>query len=257
MTIAVRLSHVEFDILWEQLGIGERPYPITVGMFGETMDERAELRAQAWRTLAERGLHDGAEPNPRLQDLLVMLVRNRFTIDGQVLAGEHLQVLAAARGEGGALFVQTDAEVRVEPIRGSGVVGAVIALVPDEKPGPGEPVTLPRAVFTEATQAYATGGYLAFETTLRTGGISGRDLRGLTTLVESARHGGGQLAANSLDRMGRRTRTSVLNWFDTDAGRYLAYPERRRDGTEWLTFAPGNSTRLARRLTELVTGLRV
>jgi hypothetical protein len=257
VSIAVRLSHVEFDILWDDLGIGERPYPITVGAFGETMTERAELRAEVWRTLTERGLHDGAEPHVRLQDLLVMLVRNRFTIDGQILAGEHLQILAAARGDGGSRLVQTDDEVRLEAVRGTNLVGPVIALVPDEKPGPGEPVTLPRALFTEATKAYASGGYLAFETTLRSGGIAGRDLRGLSTLVESGRHGGGQLAANSLDRLGRRSRTPVLNWFDTEAGRYVAYTETRRDGAEWLTFSPGDSARLAHRLTELVTGLRV
>ena len=44
----------------------------------------------------------------------------------------------------------------------------------------------------------------------------------------------------------------MLNWFDTDAGRYLAHTERRRDGQEWLTFAPGDGARIAQRLTELI-----
>ena len=78
----MRLSHVEFDLVWEQLGLGERPYPITVASFGETADERTVLRYDVLNALAQRGLHDGRDLHPRLEDLLVMLVRNRFTLDG-------------------------------------------------------------------------------------------------------------------------------------------------------------------------------
>ncbi|HEU5473293.1 MAG TPA: ESX secretion-associated protein EspG [Actinophytocola sp.] len=258
MTTAVRMSHVEFDIVWERLGLGERPYPITVPVFGATTDERAVLREQVWQSLADRGLHDGTDLRPRLEDLLVLLVRNRFTIDGLLSGREQQRILAAAgRGDAGLLLVQTDAEVRLEPVRGGDVVAAVMALVAEEKPGPGDPIGLPTALFDEAVRAYASGGHLALETALRAGGITGRELRGLSTLLESARSGGGQLAANTVDRMGRRTRTPVLNWFDTEAGRYLVFAERRRDGAEWLTCAPGDSGRLSRRLTELVAGLRV
>ena len=83
--------------------------------------------------------------------------------------------------------------------------------------------------------------------------MTGRAQRILSTLVESGRHGGGQLAANSVDRLGRRTRSTVLNWFDTVAGRYLVHTERRRDGAEWQTFAPGDATRITQRLTQMVT----
>jgi hypothetical protein len=255
VTTAVRLSLVEFDILWEQLGLGERPYPITVPSFGVTVDEREALRAQVRDTLAAKGLHDGHEPHPRLEDLLVLLVRNRFTIDGRLAGDRDSHVLAAARGDHGLLAVQTADEVRLEPVRAPNLVGAVVSLLPDEKPGPGGPVSLPRALFTTATEAYATGGYLAFETALRQGGITGRDLRGLVTLVESGRHGGGQLAANSVDQIGRRARTPVLNWFDTGAGRYLVYPERPRNREEWLTCTPGDSERIRLKLTELVASV--
>jgi ESX secretion-associated protein EspG len=252
---AVRLSHVEFDIGWELLGLGDCPYPFTVPRFGETVDERAALRMRVLGSLTERGLADGYELRPPLSDLLTMLVRNTFTIDGQLSAGRPLRVLAAARGERGVLAVQSDDEVRLEPVRGTSVVGAVVALLPDEKPGPGGSVSLPRALFSTAAEAYANSGYLGFETALRNGGVVGRDLRGLFTLVESGRHGGGQLAANTVDGVGRRTPTPVLNWFDTEAGRYLVYAERRRDGEEWLTCAPGDSSRIAHRLTELVKWL--
>lgn len=253
MTNAVRLSHIEFDIVWELLGLGERPYPLAVPSAGETMEERAALRDQVLRGLAEKGLHDGRELHPRLEDLLVMLVRNRYTVDGLLSVGRYLQVLAAARGEYGLLAVLTDDELRLEPVRG--VVDAVVSLVPEEKPGPGGPVSMPRALYEEAAQAYEGSGYVGFEAAMNRGGITGRGLRTVSTLVESGRHGGGQLAANSVDRLGRRTRTPVLNWFDTDAGRYLVYAERRRDREDWLTFAPGDSQRIAMRLKELVASV--
>jgi hypothetical protein len=251
-----RLSHVEFDFVWELLDAGERPYPITVGSFGATMEERAELRDQVLRGLGERGLFDGRDLHPRFEHLLNLLVRNTFTIDGQVsIEQRHLRVLAAGRGDHGSLCVQTDDEVDLEPVRGTNVVGSVVALLPEEKPGPGTSVTLPSALFSEAALAFAGGGFLGFERVLNRGGVGGRDLRVLSTLVESGRHGGGQLAANSVDRVGRRTRSPVVNWFDTEAGRYVVNTERRRDGSEWLTFTPGDAARVAQRLSELVASV--
>jgi hypothetical protein len=246
------LSHLEFDIVWEQLGLGEPPYPISVQSFGETVDERAALREATLRDLTERGLHDGRDLHQGLERQLMLLVRNDFSIDGQLSVGRDLRVLAAVRGESGLLVVQTDDEIQLHRMRSGEVLGAVIDLLPEEKPGPGSPVTLPSTLFAEAAEAYAGGGYLGFEVALNRGGVSGRDLRVLGTLVESGRHGGGQLGANSVDQVGRRTRSGVLNWFDTDAGRYIVYNEHRRDGLEWLTFAPGELRRIREKLTELV-----
>lgn len=234
------LSHLEFDIIWEELGLGERPYPLTIGSFGETLSEREVLREQVLGVLDER-----------VEDLLTLLVRNQFTVDGLIAAGRELRVLAAARGDHGLLAVQTDQELRLSPMRRTDVVSSVVALLPEEKPGPGSPVSLPKALFNEAAEAYAGGGYLAFEMTLNRGGVAGRDLRLLGTLVESGRHGGGQLAANRVDQIGRRTRSPVLTWFDTEAGRYVVSTERR-GREEWLAFTPGDPQRIARRLTELV-----
>jgi hypothetical protein len=85
--------------------------------------------------------------------------------------------------------------------------------------------------------------------------VSGRDLRTVLTLVESPRHGGGQLAANNIDKVGRRTRTAVVNWFDTESGRYAVHTETSRDRVEWLTIAPADTARIEQRLTDLATAL--
>jgi hypothetical protein len=249
------LSHLEFDFIWEHLGLGEAPYPLDVRSFGATMDERAVLRQQVRESLRAKDLHDGEVLSTRLEELLALTVRGPFSVDGQLSVGEYVRVLAAGRGPDGVLVAQTDDEYRVVPVRAGKVVAAVIALVPEEKPGPGGAARLPREVFDDAIDEYQRTGYVGLERTLTVGGISGRDLRTVITLVESARHGGGQLAANSLDTMGRRNRTPVVNWFDTAAGRYLAHVEVTRDRVEWLTIAPADTARIEQRLTDLIKAL--
>ena len=59
----------------------------------------------------------------------------------------------------------------------------------------------------------------------------------------------------SVDRVGRRTRTPVLNWFDTDAGRYLMQTRREQDGNTWITIAPTDSTRIVSQLGQLLNSL--
>lgn len=249
------LSHLEFDFIWEHLGLGEAPYPIDVPSFGHTMDERAVLRDQVRESLRGKALHDGEVLSPRLEELLALSVRGPFTVDGQLSIGEYVRVVAASRGTEGVLVAQTDDEVRVVPVREGKVVRAVLALVPDEKPGPGGAARLPRAVFDESIDEYQRTGYVGLERTLTGAGVTGRDLRTVITLVESARHGGGQLAANTMDAMGRRNRTPVVNWFDTAAGRYLAHVEVTRDQVEWLTITPGDTGRIEQRLSDLITAL--
>jgi hypothetical protein len=252
---ATSLTHVEFDFLWEHLGFTERPYPLDVRSFGYTMDERAELRAGVRESLKAKRLHDGQEVSPRLEEQLAVLGRHTTSVDGQLSVGEHIKVLAAATGRYGVLAAQTDDEVRVATVREARLIPAVIALLPDEKPGPGGVARLPKQVFDTAIDEYAAAGYMALERTLTTAGVSGRDLRTVLTLVESRRHGGGQLAANTIDNVGRRRRTPVVNWFDTESGRYAVHTETTRDREEWLTITPADTARIEQRLTDLSTAL--
>jgi hypothetical protein len=252
---ATPLSHEEFDLLWEHLGFTERPYPLDVRSFGYTMEERAALRDQVRRSLASRGLHDGAEVAPALEERLAVLGRHTSSIDARMSVGEDLRVLAASRGRVGVLAAQSDDRVVVAPVRDARLVPAVIALLPDRHPGPGGAARLPKAVFDAAVDEFAASGYTGMERVLTSGGVTGRDLRTVVTLLESGRSGGGQLAANRVDQVGRRTRSPVLNWFDTEPGRYLVHGETTRDGVEWLTITPADTARVQRRLTELVEGL--
>jgi hypothetical protein len=249
------LSHLEFDFIWEHLGLGETPYPIDVRSFGETMEERVVLREQVRDSLRAKGLHDGEILSLRLEELLTLSVRAPFSVDGQLSVGEYVRVLASSRGTEGVLVAQTDEEIRVVSVRHGKVVPAVLSLLPDEKPGPGGAARLPRQAFDDAIEEYQRAGYMGLERALTGAGVTGRALRTVITLVESARHGGGQLAANSVDAVGRRTRTPVVNWFDTSAGRYLTHVELARDRVEWLTITPADTSRIEQRLTDLIAAL--
>ncbi|GAA3024812.1 ESX secretion-associated protein EspG [Actinokineospora globicatena] len=248
------LTLVEFDLLWESLGRSDRPYPLDVPSFGETTDERDQLRKEVVEGLVARGLHDGADVDRELEDSLTLLAQHDYSVDGLLSVGRHVRVLGAGRGSRTALAVQTGERIRIGQLRGGGVVAEIMALLPDAEPGPGTAVTLRKSVFHDAIDAYVETGFGGLETVLNQGGLTGRDMRTIATLVENSRHGGGQVAANSLDRVGRRTRTDVVNWFDTTAGRYLALPTRR-DGVDWLTLAPADAPRLTQRLRELVASV--
>jgi len=253
---ATSLSHQEFDLLWEHLGFTERPYPLDVRSFGYTMDERAALRDQVRQSLLDKGLHDGAEVAPVLEEQLALLGTHTFSVDGRLSVGETLRVLAASDGRRGVLAAQSDDEVRLAWVRDARLVPAVIALLPDCAPGPGGAARLPKQVFDEAVDEFAASGYGGLERALAGGGVTGRDLRTVVTLLESGRRGGGQLAANSVDQVGRRTRTPVLNWFDTESGRYVVHSEVTPDRVEWLTIAPADTARIEQRLRDLAASLK-
>ncbi|MBM7771281.1 hypothetical protein JOD54_001485 [Actinokineospora baliensis] len=245
------LTLVEFDLLWEALGRSDRPYPLDVPSFGETTDDRDQLRKEVINGLTARGLHDGTDLDRDLEDSLTVLAQHDYSVDGLLSVGRHVRVLGAGRGSRTVLAVQMGERIRIGQLRGGAIVAEIVALLPDADPGPGTAVTLAKSVFHNAIDAYVDSGFAGLETALNQGGVTGRDMRTIATLVENSRHGGGQIAANSVDRMGRRTRTDVVNWFDTTAGRYLALPTKR-DGVDWLTLAPADTPRLSQRLRDLV-----
>ncbi|WP_158895345.1 ESX secretion-associated protein EspG [Amycolatopsis anabasis] len=236
----VVLSHLEFDVLWEDLDAGEQPYPLEVASHGVTIAERDELA---------QGVYAGLEADEDLDDeigeLLFPLADPDFSVDMQLVTTECLQILAVSRGNSGVLAVRSEAEVVLEPLRGEGVLTAVAGLMGELPPGPGEPVSMPRAAYAEALDGFARAGYSGFENALASGGVTGRAVRAVATLVESPRTAAGQLAAN-----GPRERSEVLNWFDTEAGRYLVTVQQGAE--QWVTIEPAHPRRLQHRIAELL-----
>ncbi|MFD1152330.1 ESX secretion-associated protein EspG [Saccharothrix hoggarensis] len=243
---AVVLSHLEFDLLWEDLGTGEPPYPLEVPSHGETVADRDALGAEVLRSLTEAGLADGDDVSPELEDLFGLLSHGVVSVDALVFRPQPWRVLATARGRRGVLAVLNDREVALEPI--TDVTAAITRVIGDAPAGPGEQLRLPRSVFSAAVDAYATSGHGAMERTLAQAGITGRATRAITTLVDSPRQATGQLAAT-----GPAGRSRVLSWTDTSAGRYALTTERSF-GTEWVHLSPADTAWLTRHVSALLAG---
>ncbi|MGV9361280.1 ESX secretion-associated protein EspG [Amycolatopsis sp. NPDC003731] len=247
----VILSHLEFDLLWEDLGPGgPPPYPFDVPSHGATHAERDDLGVEVFAGLAEAGLTDGDDVDPDLADLIVLLGSPSLSIDGLVLGEAPWRLLAAARTGAGVVAVLDDRDLVLEPVRPDGLVPAVARMLGDAEPGPGDQLRLPRAAYSAAMDAYARSGYDAFERALSTAGITGRAVRPLATLVTAQRDTAGQLAAT-----GPAGRSPVLAWFDTAAGRYAVTAEDV-GGEPWVTLTPADGPWLADRLARMVDDVR-
>jgi hypothetical protein len=203
----------------------------------------------AERDRLAKPLYGELEADERLDDdldlLLTIVARHDYAVDLQLVTTEPLQVLAAARGQEGVLAVLSGTELVLEPLTGTGVLNAVAALIGECPPGPGAPVSMPRATYAEAMDGFARSGYSGFETALAVGGITGRAVRAVSTMVESRRIGAGQVAAS-----GPGGRSPVVNWFDTEAGRYVVTVQQ--DDEERVTIEPGDQQRLLDRVDALL-----
>jgi hypothetical protein len=246
----VVLSHLEFDLLWTDLDLGELPYPLDVPSHGYTMAEREELGGQVFESLDAAGLIDGEEISRELGEWLALLGRPALSVDALLIGEVPLRLLAAAGRRHGVLAVLDAAELALRPIAPGELVDAVAAVIGDAPAGRGEPVRLPRETFSAAMNAFATKGHEGFEWELSRAGVTGREVRALSTLVGARRTCSGQLGAN-----GPGGRSPVLAWFDTEAGRYLAAVEAVA-GDRWVTLAPADGHRLVTHLAELVGRVR-
>lgn len=244
------LSHLEFDLLWEDLGNGAAPYPLSVPSHGETLDERDELGLRVFDALVEAGLVDGEEVCPELVDLFKLLADPVVSVDALVVADEPWRMLAATAGSRGVLAVLDSREVALEPLPGNDLVSTVSKIIGESVRGPGERVRMPRSAFSAAMDGYVRAGYPGFQAALAGAGVTGRAMRPLATMVTSVRHAAGQLAAN-----GSRGRSPITSWFDTEAGRYAVTGEDI-DGEEWVTVTPAGGMWMANSLVSLLASVQ-
>lgn len=236
------LSPEEFDFLWESFGAGEAPYPLELRSHGATMGERAVLRQQTLRQLAERRFLDtDGRPVPLLAHHLDLLGSVTVSVDSVHLpekGASAVRALAGSADGAGLLAVQDGPELRLRSIEPDGLVSAVIALLPETPRGTEKSMTMP--VVDGPQGRHAVPG-------------SDRDRETYAELVGQERLRGGQIAANVKDEDGVRTRSAVLSWFDTASGRYLTRSSTGADGREWITIAPTDVATLRQRVAELVS----
>jgi hypothetical protein len=257
VSTAYHLSPMVFDFIWEELGLGEQPYPLRVHSHGHTMDERVALRHQMQAEFAATGIKDDwGRIDPRLADWLGLLARAPLSVDALHIPEFETPTagaIAATDGKDAVLAVQESGVVRLSSIYPDALASSVVDLLPPAQRGTEQSVTMPLddALRTAPIRVAAGQGVRRDRVPLSER-VSADPRQAYAQLSGEPRLRGGQIAVNSRNAVGSRQRSGVLAWFDTASGRYLSLSRPGQDGRLWVTVSPADAKTLRGRLAEMV-----
>ncbi|MBV8932414.1 MAG: ESX secretion-associated protein EspG [Kutzneria sp.] len=249
--MALTLSALEFDVLWEHLRLDRPPLPLKVPSPGKTHSERRALADTVWDSLAERDLVGaGFGINPGLVDLLCLLDRPRHEVDARLWFDRGgVRAVAAAKGTDGVIAILDAGQLTLRPVPAHGLAPAILDLLPPAPPGPGYSVTVPSEELDAAAAEAGRADELSW--TLRDHGVTPQDADELAAMVGDVR-ARGQFGAAARDRWERRHRPErVVGFFDTPRGRYVQLRRPDPSGRPWSTIAPADQRRLGQHLLDL------
>jgi ESX secretion-associated protein EspG len=258
------LSLPAVDILWEDLKLGGIPFPLELRSHGDTAEERGRIKAAVYTQLERRGLARSGWPVPELEETLTLLATPKISIDLVALADladpVPLRAVVAARGKHAVLAIQRDLAITVSDVRETAIVGSIVELLPPNRSGPGQSVTLPSSMLAaeppRAGRHRAEPGPLMQAATRESDLAS--ELRFVDSIMERPTFCAGSIGIVLRDERGKHQRLPGIGFFDTDQGRYATSVVRGGDGEDWTTLSPADNARLAHRLAEtLVEALRV
>ncbi|MFI6097348.1 ESX secretion-associated protein EspG [Lentzea sp. NPDC051213] len=246
----VIISTLEFDILWDHLGLETMPLVLKVPSPGKTRDERRALEDQVWRQLGARGLGGPRSLDPTLEDLLHVLNRPQQEIDARIWVDRSVRVLAAGKGQAGVLAVLDSGQLILRPAEADGLPREALTALPTAAAGEGHSITLPSSDLDAAASSAASPEDL--EASLRRSGLRGDDAHTLAEMVRDATHRG-QFGAAARDKWGKRVRPDrVVAFYDTPKGRYLQMRRSTPGQPPWSTITPVDYRRLHHHLVELL-----
>lgn len=233
---------VELDFLWEELGAGDLPFPLTLRQHGATLGERSVLRRETMAALAGRNLVSmTGRLDAELAGVLLVLARAEVAIDLMFLpeddATEPVTAFAGRVGGHAVLAVQRAHGIELRDVRVDAMASEMVAMVPAGRRGTHTSVSLPVEEFT-------------IQRVRRPGGTdSDRQAREIAhRLLADRNERYGEFAVSGRDRMrGTTLRTPVLSWSDKSSGRYISYV---RNG--WRTIAPADAGMIRQRLAEMI-----
>jgi hypothetical protein len=239
----IRVSASAFDILWTDLGHDRPPEPLSVRSVGGTDAERAQVRKAVYDNLAERGLYDGSRLEPALASRLNLLADADVFVACEALAdmtaAAPFRAVTAARGRRGVLATQPEQTIGLDSIRDGELGTAIVDVLPELSAGPGYGISLPASTLAGDPDAVS--------------GTASAQLEEVRAIQARPVYAAGQFSVSRRSASGRVARVGGLTWFDTDVGAYCATKTPGRGGQEWVTVSPVDSTRLAARVTALLT----
>lgn len=236
----ISLSALEFDVVWEHLGLGEQPLILIVPSPGKTDEERAEFVQQAWSTMYGRGLGGPNSLHPELERLIRLLERPDREVDARLVGG---RAMLATVGAEAVLATIAGNTVTVRSTSATSLAGAITGLLPPAPAGPGRSVSIPTTDF-EAAAKQGGADRVAFEQALYGRGIRSDDVANLLEMIKDVTSSG-NFGCAMRDHLGRRRRGErVVAFFDTEDGRYANVRKPGVDGSLWTTLSPADTRRL-------------
>ncbi|GAB2975089.1 ESX secretion-associated protein EspG [Amycolatopsis acidiphila] len=189
-------------------------------------------------TLQEAGLLDRrGRLDVEFLDWLPLLTNASLEYYGWVHDGQRTYgILTAARGLQGIVAVRVGDGIALKPVPRDRLTDALVAELPDVRPGGGRPLVIRVAELEEAG---------------REDRIPSWDIRDLVNVLQRPVTGTGELYAARRDELNRYHRLEQpLHYADTDWGRYLNYTLGTGDEAE-IHLAPGHPTALIEHLLQL------
>ncbi|WP_033292137.1 ESX secretion-associated protein EspG [Amycolatopsis jejuensis] len=244
MPYSFTLSPAAVDLLLAELGLGPAPVPFVVPHVGITGDERRAVRDAVLRDLDGRGLLRRGTLDDDVQLALATFARPFLAVSAAARVGDApLFARVASNGQYAVLVRHVDGMFSFEEVRPTGIVPAIVDLLPLTPAAPGQSVTVARP----AKRAVRGDAYDPFA------GVSGPrthnpQLRAVQRIFEKPRMAVGEFTPYVRDGSGREAALPSLAWFDTEVGRYLLSTRDSGDGNRWLTYAPADNARLAQQL---------
>ncbi|HVV12857.1 ESX secretion-associated protein EspG [Amycolatopsis sp.] len=210
-----------------------RPEPVWL-----SDEEKLAARQELQKSLQEASLLDR---NGRLDvdflDWLPLLTTASIEYYGWVNDGRRTYgILAAARGLQGIVAIRVGDGIALKPVHREHLADALMAELPEMRPGGGRPLTI-RVADLEAVT--------------REDRIPRWDVRDLVNVLQRPVTGTGELYAARRDDLNRYHRLELpLHYADTDWGRYLNYTTGTGSDAE-VHLAPGSPAALVEHLLRL------
>lgn len=247
------LSRLEYDLCWDQLGLGEQPTALAIPSHGKDRAQRQELWHGAWGTLAGKGLVDEREIDSDLMGALSMLVAPEREIDARLrlnTQGPRVRALGVSKGQFSLVAMLTSEELHLYPIGADSLVGAMVGLLPWQETPSSRSVSIEAEVLDRAAEvAGESAERLAVG--LRDGGLSWQDAQKvasvLGTVVGMGQFGTAWRCSRRSGLAPRQRGRYVVSFYDTPEGRWQFTRKRG-----WATLAPADHGRLTQALGELV-----
>ncbi|HEX3788241.1 MAG TPA: ESX secretion-associated protein EspG [Pseudonocardiaceae bacterium] len=247
MVRETELSLLELDLIGEALGLDVRPFPFEFPSHGDLLEDRARLAEVVHGTLGGKGLIEGARFVPELERQIRAFARGRVSVVLVGTAGSR-SLLARMSGDDrfAVLAEQRSQMMRFESVNPDNPVRAIVGLVPPMKPASGRSLTItrpapvttrPRHRRDDEDEVFNQGVLQPVRTVQ---GPSAASQSAVAEIMRRPRMGSGYFTVSVRQRNGREGEPLTVSWLDTDAGRYVAIPDARPDGSLDVTYTPGD-----------------